>query len=264
VTQLLRTTRFARALFIASLKAALILRGAFAMQVVFMALNNLTFFVFWWILMRRVPEIRGWHLAQVQVLFGIVAVAAGLAVTLAGGVLHLARLIDEGGLDALLVQPQPVLLHALGLRLQPSGFGDILSGLILIGWSGQVSWIDTPRVAMAVVTASLVAVASGVVFFSLPFWLGRVDTLARQLWDLLITFSVYPDPLFGGALRLILFTLIPAGWVGYVPARVARETSVGPLLLLGAAAGIYTMLALTVFRFGLRRYASGSRFGTFG
>jgi ABC-2 type transport system permease protein len=264
VQQLLRTTRFARALLAASLKASLILRGAFTMQVVFMALNNLTFFVFWWILMRRVPEIRGWRLAQVQVLFGTVAVAVGLAVTLAGGVRHLARLIDDGGLDALLVQPQPVLLQALGLRLQPSGFGDILSGLILIGSSGQVSWVDTPRVAMAIVTASLVVVASGVVFFSMAFWLGRVETLARQLWDLLITFSVYPDPLFGGVLRLVLFTLIPAGWVGYVPARVAREAAVAPLLLLSAAAAVYATLALTVFRLGLRRYASGSRFGTFG
>jgi ABC-2 type transport system permease protein len=264
VRQLLRTTRFARALLVTSFKAALVLRGAFITQVVFMAVNNLTFFVFWWILMRQVPEIRGWRLAQVQVLFGTVAVAAGLAVSVAGGVLHLARLIDEGSLDALIVQPQPVLLHALGLRVQPSGLGDILSGLILIGWSGQVSWIDLPRVAMAIVTASLVVVASGVVFFSLPFWLGRVETLGRQLWDLLITFSVYPDPLFGGVLRLILFTLIPAGWVGYVPARVARDASIGPLLVLLAAAAIYVALALTIFRYGLRRYASGSRFATFG
>jgi len=264
MVQLITTTRFVRALFAASLKASLILRGAFTMQLVFMALNNLTFFLFWWILMRRVPEIRGWRLAQVQVLFGTVAVAVGLALTLAGGMRHLARLIDDGGLDALLVQPQPVLWHALGMGLQPSGFGDILSGLILIGWSGQVSWIDTPRVALAIVTASVVVAASGVVFFSLAFWLGRVETLARQLWDLVITFSVYPEPLFGGVLRLILFTLIPAGWVGYMPARVARDASMGPLLLLSAAAAVYVMLAMTVFRLGLRRYASGSRFGTFG
>ena len=46
---------FTRALVATNLKAALALRGAFVMQVVFMALNNLTFFVFWWALMRRVP-----------------------------------------------------------------------------------------------------------------------------------------------------------------------------------------------------------------
>src|SRR6202521_5531789 len=113
--------RFARALLATNLKATLMLRGAFVMQVVFMALNNVTFFVFWWVLMRRVPELRGWRLGDIQVLFGVVAAGFGTAVTVAGGVRHLGRFIDDGELDTLLTQPQPVLLHALGLRSQASG-----------------------------------------------------------------------------------------------------------------------------------------------
>ena len=62
--------RFAAALLATNLKASLMLRGAFAMQVIFMALNNFTFFVFWWVLMRRVPEIRGWRLTDIELLFG--------------------------------------------------------------------------------------------------------------------------------------------------------------------------------------------------
>ena len=63
--------------------------------------------------------------------------------------------------------------------------------------------------------------ACGIVFFSLAFWLGRVDGLARQLWDLLVTFSLYPEPLFGGALRLALFTVLPAGLPCWVWNRAA-------------------------------------------
>src|SRR6185295_5333521 len=143
--------RFARALLATNLEAALMLRGAFAMQVVFMALNNLTFFVFWWALMRRVPDLRGWRLGDIQVLFGVVAAALGLTVTFAGGVRHLGRFIDDGELDTLLTQPKPVLLHALGLRLQASGFGDLLSGIAFIGYSGQVSWRALPLLAFAIV-----------------------------------------------------------------------------------------------------------------
>ena len=94
-----------------------------------MALNNVTFFVFWWVLMQRTPSLRGWRLVDIQVLFGVVAAGYGLTVTLAGGVRYLGQAIEEGVLDTLLTQPRPVLLHALGLRLQPSGFGDMLSGL---------------------------------------------------------------------------------------------------------------------------------------
>ena len=64
---------FAWALLTTNFRAAAALRGAFVMQVVFMMLNNLTFFVFWWALMRRVPELRGWRLGDIQVMFGIVA-----------------------------------------------------------------------------------------------------------------------------------------------------------------------------------------------
>src|SRR5437588_9805936 len=90
---------FARALIATNLKATLALRGAFVIQVVFMALNNFTFFVFWWALMLRVPSIRGWRLGDIQLLFGVVAAAFGLTVSIAGGIRHLGRFIDEGDLD---------------------------------------------------------------------------------------------------------------------------------------------------------------------
>jgi ABC-2 type transport system permease protein len=256
--------RFLCALLATNLKATMMRRGAFVMQVVFMALNNFTFFVFWWVLMHRVTEIRGWRLPDIALLFGIVAVAVGLAITMAGGVRYLGQFIEQGELDTLLVQPPPVLLHAAGMRSQSSGFGDMLSGLVLIAWSGHVSWIDGPRVFVTIVAAALVFAASGILYFSLAFWLGKSDTVARQMWELVITFSLYPEPLFGGALRLVLFTLIPAGWVGYVPARLARHASPGQLLLLLLAAAGYLLLAVATFQRGLRRYASGSRFGVFG
>jgi ABC-2 type transport system permease protein len=263
VTTHSNTLRFTRALLAANLTSTLMLRSAFVMQVAFMALNNLTFFVFWWALMQRVPVLRGWRLGDIQMLFGVVAAGFGLAVTVAGGVRHLGRFIDEGVLDTLLTQPRPVLLYALGLRSQASGVGDMLSGIAFIAWSGQLSWRALPLIAFAILASALVLIACGIVFFSLAFWLGRVETLARQLWELLITFSLYPEPLFGGMLRLVLFTVLPAGFVGYIPARLLRSPSFALVLLMTAAIAVYLAIAILVFDRGLRRYTSGSRFGTF-
>jgi ABC-2 type transport system permease protein len=214
--------------------------------------------------MRRVPELRGWRIGDIEVLFGVVAAGFGVAMTMAGGVRHLGRLVEEGELDALLTQPKPVLLHALGLRVQPSGLGDVISGIVFIAVSGEVSWRTVPLVVLAITGSAMVITACGIVFFSLAFWLGSVETAARQLWELLITFSLYPEPLFGGTVRLALFTALPAGFVGYVPARLAQRPSADAALLLMSAAGGYLLLAVFVFERGLRRYASGSRFGTFG
>jgi ABC-2 type transport system permease protein len=214
--------------------------------------------------MQRVPVLRGWGLGDIQMLFGIVAAGFGLTVTVAGGVRHFGRFIDEGELDTLLTQPRPVLLYAPGLRSQASGVGDMLSGMAFIGWSGQFSWLGLPLVMFAIVATALVLVACGIVFFSLAFWLGRIETLSRQLWELLITFSLYPEPLFGGMLRLVLFTVLPAGFVGYVPARLVRSPSSGLVLLMTVAVAVYLAIAIIVFDRGLKRYTSGSRFATFG
>jgi ABC-2 type transport system permease protein len=239
------------------------LRGAFVVQAAFMVLNNVTYFLFWWLLMQRVPDVRGWHLADMQVLFGVVATGFGLTVTVAGGVRHLGRFITEGELDTLLAQPKPVLLQALGMRSQPSGVGDMLSGIAFIALSGQVSWHNLPLVVLAVIASTVTFVACGVVFFAAAFWVGEVETL-RRLWELTITFALYPEPLFGGVLRLVLFTVLPAGIVGYMPARVVRTSSWVVAGALALAAAAYLLVAIVTFDRGLKRYTSGSRFATLG
>ena len=162
----------------------------------------------------------------------------GLTVTVAGGVRHLGRLIEDGDLDTLLTQPRSVLVYALGMRSQPSGVGDLISGLVFIATSGAGVVAHgcrccSPRSSPARSSSW----RPGSLFFSLAFWLGNVETMARQLWELLITFSLYPEPLFGGVLRLALFTVLPAGFVGYLPVRVVHAPSVPLvcLLVLGAA-----------------------------
>src|ERR1700741_2563497 len=103
------TFRFAVALVATSVRSEMAERGAFIMRAVVMAVNNAIFFTFWIVLMSRVPSIRGYELGDVAVLYGVVAVGHGLAWFFAGGVHHLARVIHDGELDALIAQPKPTL-----------------------------------------------------------------------------------------------------------------------------------------------------------
>jgi ABC-2 type transport system permease protein len=262
--RLLATLRFFVALSGSSLRASMARRLTFAMQVAFMIANNLIFLTFWWLLFARVPHIRGYQLADVAVMFGIVGTAFGLVQTFAGGVRHLARLIDDGALDSLLPQPKPTLLYALGARTQPSGIGDVLSGVALLALSGKLTLATVPLAVLACVSSAVVFVATGVVFFSVAFWLPKTESLSAQTWELLITFSLYPEPLFGGAIRLLLFSALPAAFVGFVPLRLVLHATFADFALLAAAATSYVTMALWVFRRGLRRYSSGSRFGILG
>lgn len=256
--------RFLAALVATNLKASLALRGTFALQALFMVVNNVVFFTVWWLLLRRVPHVRGWRIDDVEVLFGIAAAGFGLVMAVAGGVRHLSRTIEEGELDTLLTQPRPLLPYAVGARSHASGVGDVLSGLLFLGISGHLTLAGAPLVLLAILASAATVLASGIAFFSLAFWLSRSESLSRQLWELVITFALYPEPLFGGALRLLLFTLLPAGFIAYLPARIVREPSLEAVVLLVAGASVYLALACWVFGRGLRRYASGSRFVVFG
>lgn len=260
----LATARFAAALLGTSVRATLALRGAFLLQMSFMALNNVVFFVFWWLLFTRVPAIRGTTLSDMALLFGLVATSFGCAVILGGGVHRLGRLIHEGELDAYLTQPKPALLYVVASQTRASGLGDVASGLGLIAFSGAIRPSAIPALCVAVFASALVLIASAVVYQSLAFWLGRTETASRQLGDALITFSLYPEPLFGGALRVALFSVLPAGFVGHLPARLVREPSLCAAAVLLGAAAAYVAVACWVFDRGLRSYRSGSRFSAFG
>ena len=256
--------RFTVALLRTNLKAAVALPVSFAIQALFMLLNNVVFFVFWWVLLRKVPTLRGWQLSDVEVLFGVTAASFGLVAAIAGGVRYLGEQIEEGTFDTLLTQPQPTLLYALGMRSSASGFGDIVSGIGFLVASGHLTLANLPLVALVVLAAAGTFLGCGIVFFSLPFWMSRTETTSRQLWDLLVTFSLYPEPLFGGALRFMLFTVLPAGFIGYLPVRIIRDPSFTEIATLVAGSVAYVVFGAWMFGRGLRRYSSGSRFVVFG
>jgi ABC-2 type transport system permease protein len=257
----LESLRFLAALVSINLKSSFALRGAFWLQAGFMLANNVLFFVFWWIFFERFEEVRGWRLPDVAALFGIVAAGFGAAVVFAGGMRDLSRTIVDGDLDAFLTQPKSALLHLTASRTFASGWGDLCSGFAFLLLSGLVDAKSLPLAGVAILCSATVFVASGIVIHSLAFWLGRIEPVARQMWDFLVTFSTYPPTLFSGALKLVLFTLLPAGFIGYLPAELVRDFGWGGLLAAVGGAAAYMLLAIAVFHAGLRRYESGNRFG---
>jgi ABC-2 type transport system permease protein len=62
-------------------------------------------------------------------------------------------------------------------------------------------------------------------------------------------------------MRVMLFTLLPAGLVVYLPVELVRDFHWSGALLAVSAVLAYALLAGKLFERGLRRYESGSRFG---
>jgi ABC-2 type transport system permease protein len=256
-----RPVRFAVALAGMNLRHSLALRAAFWIQAAFMVGNNLIFFSIWWIFFRRFEEIGGWRLDDVAALFGVVAAGFGTCAVLAGGVRDLARAIIDGELDSLLLQPKPVLLQAAASRSIASGWGDIATGVGMLWLVGGFVPQRLPWTVLAVLASASVFTATAILLHSTAFWLGRVEHVARQVWEFAVTFSLYPRPLFSGGVAFLLYTLIPAGFIGFLPVALVRSPTPARAAVVATSAAAWLGLAALVFRNGLRRYASGNRVG---
>jgi len=252
--------RFLGALLLTNLKASVALRGAFWARAILMALNNVIMLTLWLLFFRRYGTVRGWGAADTVAIYATCGIAYGLAVILGHGVNDLARRIHEGGLDAFLTQPKDVLLQCVASRSEPSGWGDLGSGVVLLAIAGHLTPTGIPVCLVSAISGATIFLASAVLFHSIAFWLGDTTTVSRQAWHFVILFSLYPSTIFGGWLKLLLFTALPAGFIGYLPVDLLHRFSWATLFAVAGAAVAYAFIAVTVFRHGLRRYQSGSRF----
>ncbi|HEX6241873.1 MAG TPA: ABC-2 family transporter protein [Polyangiales bacterium] len=246
------------------LKSSVSLRGAFLLQALFMALNNLLFFVVWWVLFERFEQIRGYRMPDMLLLYGVSCAGFGLAVLVCGGLRELAARISDGELDGLLTQPKSVLLRALMSRSWAAGWGDLISGALLLAFALPADPLRLSATLLAVVCSASVVVASAVLFQASAFWLGRTESAARSAFEFTLAFSLYPPTLFGPQLKVVLFTLIPAGLLAYLPCELVRDPSLVTASLVCASALLYCAFAVGVFQRGLRHYASGNHLTIWG
>lgn len=235
-------------------------RIAFIAQSLGMILNDGVYFLIWIIFFDRFKDIRGWQLTDMFLVFGISAGAFGLAGMLFGNAFNLGDIIITGRLDYYLSLPRPTLLHVLASRTIPSGAGDFLYGFISFFVSGQFSFVGLGRFILGLILATVVFVSFLVIVQSLAFWLGTGGTLTGIAINAIVTFALYPITLFNNSAKLILFLIIPAAFMGAVPAGFVRGFSWSLLGQMSLAALGFLALALILFRLGLYRYESGSAF----
>jgi ABC-2 type transport system permease protein len=85
-----------------------------------------------------------------------------------------------------------------------------------------------------------------------------MSNLSALALNAMLTFGIYPITLFDNYAKLILFTLIPAALMGAVPAQFIRSFTWQTLAELLIGAVVFLLIAVSVFRLGLKRYESGS------
>lgn len=247
-----------KAYFKINLSASMEYRTSFVLQVVGMFLNNLSFAIFWWLLIEKVGSIGGYGYKEIMLLWAIASSAFGVAVIFFGNLMRLVDIIVKGELDSYLLQPKNVLINVLMSKSQISGWGDIFYGIILILILFPFQWKIFGLFVLLSLQSALLFVAVGVTAASMTFFFGQFKSIADWIFDFMISFSIYPETIYQGFVRFLLFSLIPAGFFTMIPAKLITDFSIHLFAIYTVVVGVWVGIAFTVFHFGLKRYESGN------
>jgi ABC-2 type transport system permease protein len=250
--------RLLKEYFLLNLSAAMEYRAAFITQVLGMTLNNALFVFFWWVIFNNTGSIGNYSFRDVMGLWAIVAVAFGFSFIVFGNAVGITELIMKGGLDVYLLQPKNVLFNVICSKTVVSAWGDLLYGYILF----FILYGPSPGKFLMF---TLFAVAGGLLFtsvmilvHSLTFYMGNASGIAGSVFEFLLNFSLYPEDIFRGYVKFIVYSLIPAGFITFIPLKVLRVFDIRMLLLILVFDIAYFSVAAFVFYRGLRKYESGN------
>lgn len=241
------------------------LRGAFAVQIIGMMLNNATLIVAWLFLFHKFGTINGWGAHELIGVIGINMFLFGIIMTLSVGILDLPRHIDRGSLDSMLTKPAPLLLQLAGSNIDPTTFGDILLGTILVVWYALTSQLTGAKIIVFIAALLIGAVLFWCFAILLPnllgFYIFDSERLSRYIGMVFLDSGIYPTGVLSGGLRTFLLTAMPGLFIGAVPLEVLYRFS-WETVLIGAGVALFWLYTVSkLFKRSLRRYESSNLVG---
>jgi ABC-2 type transport system permease protein len=233
-------------------------RVSFLVQSFGMILNNAAFIFFWWILFSNVSSIGGYSFKDEMMLWAITSTSFGLCFVSFGNVTQITRMILNGELDTYLLQPKDPLTNIVCSRTVVSAWGDFLYGIILFFFIKGFDIRGFLLFLLFCITGALLYASVLISFHAPSFFSGNTEGLANLVIEFLISFTIYPEGIFRGGVKFILYTVIPAVFIVYIPASVIKQFSIIMMLEVLVVAVIWVVIAYFIFYQGLKRYESGN------
>ena len=232
-------------------------KTTFLTNIIFMILNNASFIIQWAVLYSLKDNVGGYTFKQVLLLWAIAASTFGISHFFFKKAFELSDIINNGKLDSFLVQPKNVLLSAITTDVDTSALGDILYGFIILLICG-CTFKNIILFIIFSICGGFVLVSLSVIFSSLSFWFNKTDVLADTVNRLMTNFATYPDGIFKGIVKIMLFTLVPVGITSYIPVRLMTEFNINLFILIIFVTIILIVFAFIIFNKGLKRYSSSN------
>lgn len=232
-------------------------KTTFITNVIFMILNNACMIFQWIILFSLKDNFGGYTLKMVILLWGIATATYGFSHFFFRNVYKLSNTINSGKLDSYLVQPKNALISCITSDITTSALGDIIYGYIMLLIYG-ITIKNFILFTFFVICGGLMLTAISVILNSLSFWFQKTDVLADIGMSIMTNVATYPDGIFKGITKVLLYTIVPVGIVNYIPISVITDFNINLLLISALVTILLITLAFIIFNKGLKRYSSSN------
>jgi len=249
----------------ASLRAQMQYKIDFIVSTFLDAIFQAVDFVLLAAIMLRFPEIAGWTLYEIGLLYGMSWIAMSLYRTFAPELHNFDRYIVQGNFDSLLIRPWPTLMVLLSRNLELRKIGGALQGALVFWFSashllrsGRLEWGEVAILIGLSVTGTLIPFALSLATAACSFWIVRSGDLQTFTMYAPITASQYPLSVFPGWLRALLSSVLPVAFINYVPVQYLLEKggSAWSLVSPPVVSALCLIAAYSLWRLGERRYHS--------
>lgn len=213
----------------------------------------------------EVGEIGGWTLAHMAVFLGTFTILDALYMsTYFFGVISIPDQVRTGALDLYLTKPASALFL---VSVDKMDFGSIMltvPGMLMVAWGVRELQIPFNLIRIAgyillVAVMYLLMYCLMIVLRAPAFWLLRI-TAFSELENALVEFSFrIPGVIFRGVWKVLLYVVLPYGLMATIPAQfITGGMHLRHWLLVGGVFAGFWVLAIGLWRLGLRRYGSAS------
>ena len=217
------------------------------------------------LLAERFDGIGPWTKMQIVFLLGLALLVRGIVdLGFNMNVAFPSRRIGRGQLDHMLLMPQPLWQTIASDGFAPfSGSAQLLASVAVLGYAVHALALPIGPAWLAlallhVLSAAAIILAFAYLWGSLAFIAPRgAEEINSSSQRLLEQLKPFPLDGVGVALSAGLLSVVPAGFLAWLPARVllGLETRPGAWLWTPLAALGFAALATWIFSRGLRRYA---------
>jgi ABC-2 type transport system permease protein len=219
------------------------------------------------VIFANVPELEGWTLGEVALLYALATISFAFTDLAIGHLDLFPQMIREGTFDQILVRPLPSLFQVVASDFAVRRLGKVLQGVAVLVFalvSVDVDWTvgRVLAIPLAIVAGAVIYGAVWVALATIAFWIVDAIEFVNAFTYGGSFLSQYPIGVFARWLRGVIVFVVPLAFVAYFPALYVLDKDDAlnlPEALQYASplvAVLATLAAGAVWRNAVRHYRS--------